>query len=477
MPAFGVAGAVAVVMLAFISRDPVDGVTFSNSPFTDEAWWSINARNLVLLGDAAIGDWQLHLLTVPYFLMQSAVLSLLGVGIAESRLVTVAAVALTALVLAMGLRSPLGRGPALLSAVGYTFSLLVLYYGRLAYPEPVVALFMAGLIVAAARSVGPHAARWGLVAGLMLGLAAATKANGLPAAAGCVAAVAAWGWMSQPTVRRWAVAAVGAAGMIGLAWLAAVVVPNADGLAQAFVIINSPELPTSIGEAWLRTRGYLRDNDQALLHAAPLVTGGVAGVVLAAIRWRHMSPQQKALVLGAVGAVVVGLGLLVLVEYRPNRYVVPILPALAVLMAVGAASLRQSLLRWTGSPLAWRLAVVVIAAALVAPGLLAYGRWMTTAGERMPEIQRRVAEVVDAPVEGRYAPLFAMSAPVPAYVQRWGAVNSGDSYLERGVRWLVLENHEREPRWVHFHPDVWRQREAVLCEDWGRETVCLIRLP
>ena len=47
-----VTAAVAVFLLlaAFVSADPVVGVTASRGPFTDEAWNVVNARNLVLLG-------------------------------------------------------------------------------------------------------------------------------------------------------------------------------------------------------------------------------------------------------------------------------------------------------------------------------------------------------------------------------------------------------------------------------------------
>jgi hypothetical protein len=39
-----------VVLAAFIAVDPPTGFTSSSSPFTDEAWDIINARNFVLFG-------------------------------------------------------------------------------------------------------------------------------------------------------------------------------------------------------------------------------------------------------------------------------------------------------------------------------------------------------------------------------------------------------------------------------------------
>jgi hypothetical protein len=66
--------AVLVILLAFISVDPAAGVSASRGPFTDEAWNVVNARNLVLLGRWSTDDWNLHLVNVPFSVIEAAVL-------------------------------------------------------------------------------------------------------------------------------------------------------------------------------------------------------------------------------------------------------------------------------------------------------------------------------------------------------------------------------------------------------------------
>ncbi|HLO36730.1 MAG TPA: hypothetical protein VK194_11630, partial [Candidatus Deferrimicrobium sp.] len=131
---------VLVLLAVFVRVDPPGGVTTSNGPYTDEAWDVVNARNVVLLGRFSTDDWNLHLVNVPFSAAQAAVFAIAGVGMAQARFVSIVAVALAMAVLGWGLRRPLGRGPALLTAVAYGCSAMVLFYGRLAFLEPTVAL-------------------------------------------------------------------------------------------------------------------------------------------------------------------------------------------------------------------------------------------------------------------------------------------------------------------------------------------------
>jgi 4-amino-4-deoxy-L-arabinose transferase-like glycosyltransferase len=134
------AAAVVGILGTFADVDPWDGFTFSNSPFTDEAWWLANARNFAVFGHWSTDDWNLHLVSPVYSTVQAVALMVAGVDLIAARLVVVAAVALTCIALAVCLRRPFGNGPAIVAAAAYGFSLLILYYGRLAYVEPVVAL-------------------------------------------------------------------------------------------------------------------------------------------------------------------------------------------------------------------------------------------------------------------------------------------------------------------------------------------------
>src|SRR4029077_2153586 len=67
-----------LALLAFIDHDPVRGVTASRSPFSDEAWSVMNARNLVRLGTWAPDDWHLYLVNLPFSVLEAGTFQVLG---------------------------------------------------------------------------------------------------------------------------------------------------------------------------------------------------------------------------------------------------------------------------------------------------------------------------------------------------------------------------------------------------------------
>ena len=123
---------VGLVLLRAIDHDPARGVTFSNSPFTDEGWRAANARNLVFFGSWATDDWKVYLLQLPLSVVQAVVFELAGVGLIQARLISVVATVAMTVVLILGLRRPLGLAGALAAGAAVAFSALTLYYGRLA---------------------------------------------------------------------------------------------------------------------------------------------------------------------------------------------------------------------------------------------------------------------------------------------------------------------------------------------------------
>ena len=150
-PEIGLAFALIAILLRFVGADPTAGVTASDSPFTDEAWNVVNARNLVLLGTWSTDQFNLHLVNAPFSLLEAGVFSVLGVGIVQARLLSILSVGLTTLVVGVGLRRPLGRGPALVAAAAFGSCWLVLFYGRLAYTETLVMLEMTAAAVTIGR--------------------------------------------------------------------------------------------------------------------------------------------------------------------------------------------------------------------------------------------------------------------------------------------------------------------------------------
>jgi 4-amino-4-deoxy-L-arabinose transferase-like glycosyltransferase len=463
------------LLLAQLPADPAAGVTFSNSPFTDEAWNVMGARNWILLGDWGAGDWALHLVQLPFNALEAVGFALFGVGIVQARLIAALCSVAAVAVLSVIVRRRLGTAAGLIAGLSLAGTGLVLYYGRLAYVETLVMLaLVAGVAAVCWRPSG--GAGWpAAIAGGLLAVAIGTKPSALFAVVGILLGVA-LATRRGPWVRRTLLAA-GVVVLAAVGWMVVIALPNAEQVGWVLDIWTSQAPPQDLGELLRRITDYPASDDGVLLMSLPLVIGGVAGLAAAIARWRSLDDGQRALAGAAIGWLLVGLGVLLIASYRPNRYSLPIVPALAILSAYLVPAVAAGLQRLRARRLALPLMGAVVSGLLL-PGVVMYGGWAAAATSRAPMIQAEVAAAMDdRPVEGGLAPLFAMRAPVPIHV-RWSTsdVNQGDLYAEAGVRWLVMAD-AYQPSWAGLHPEAWQARTPVLCYAWGRGTHCLVRLP
>lgn len=475
----------AVLLGLQLPADPATGVTFSMSPFTDEGWSVLPARNQVLLGRWIVDDWPLVWVQAPYSAVMAVVFSAFGVGIIQARLVSIV-VSIVAVGLIGGLVARrFGEAAGVVAGVGLATCALFLYYGRLALLEPMVTmLLVAGAAVLLRRPRIPGAVGTdlgaSLAAALLFGLAIATKASAAAAIVGLLVgaalAVTGGGEATRAMRRRLATAAIATAA-IGIGYAAIVVAQ--PGLTAAIARIWPDATgPDSVVEAITRALSYVRGSDGAIGLTAPMIAGSLVGVALLVARWRLMRPEQRVLAGAAVGWLVAGLGLLLIVDYRPNRYVVPMLPPMAVLTGIGAG-IGLDLLggRWSAwrRPAAVTAAATVVAILLGAAGIGTLAGWMSTATYRLPEIQAEVLELADdgRPIQG--AVTMAMRVPVPTLIVQ-SDVNAGDLYDSPGVRWL-LTNRDATPAWAAAHPEAWAARETLACYPWPSGEACLIRVP
>lgn len=467
-----VTGAVAAALLAVqIAADPAPGMTLSESPFTDEGWSVIGSRNVLLLGRWATDEWQLAVAQLPFNVATAISFWLFGVGIIQARLVAIACSVLAVGLLSGFVGRRFGTVAGLAAGIGLATTPLFVYYGRLALLEPmVVAALVAGLVALLARPSGGSLLP-GLLGGAAFALALGTKPSSVVPIAGIMfgAMVAGAGW-------RWVlgrrVAIAGATMLaVGIAWLVAV---RLAGVSLARALQPWPEagVPAPLDELWYRITDYVvRADDGTYAASAALMVAAVAGLFLA-FRARHgLDPWQRALVGASVGWALLGFAVLVVVDYRPNRYAVPLLPPLAVLAGVGIHLVATRL------PRHGRAAAAGLVVALAAGGVAAVAAWTASATHRLPQIQAELLELVEppAPIEGLFAPTLAMRVPVPTIIVQ-GPVNEGDNYAGLGVRWLLL-GLTQEPRWAADHPAAWAAREVLTCYPWSSGEACLIRVP
>lgn len=473
LAAMGVAAMAAALLAVQLAQDPVPGFTVSDSPFTDEGWSVLGARNYSLLGTWSTDEWRLFWAQLPFNVAALAAFEIGGIGILQARLVAVVSSVLAIGVLVDLLARRVWMAPALIGGVGLAASTLLLYYGRLAILEPMVVLFLVLgfflLLGGWPRTPLPG----GIAAGAALAMAVATKPSAIFAVSGMLLAALLAGAEVTGLRRRVAVsmAVIVAA---GLAW-SAVVLAQPGLLSSILRIWPRQELPRSLSALWERVVEYVPNSDGALAAAAPLLVGAAAGLVLGIVRWRGLEPSRRAMLAAAIGWLAAGLLILVVVPYRPNRYVVPLLPAMAIITAVGVALAAERFAR-IGRRLRF-VAAATLVVAMAVPGVFSVASWTSVATYRLPAIQARMLELVHAaaPMEGASAPTLAMRVPAPVIVPSFG-VNAGDLYADYGVRWL-LTARESQPAWAGDHPDRWSAREVVECFDWPPAEVCLVRLP
>jgi 4-amino-4-deoxy-L-arabinose transferase-like glycosyltransferase len=466
-----------ILLVAQLPNDPIPSVTFSLSPWTDEAWSILGARNMALLGTWATDDFRAYLVQLPLHVALVGVFELAGVGIVQARslsvVLTVATVALAALLVAR----QFGRTAGAVAGIGLASSALLLYYGRLAYLEPMVTF---ALVAGTAALLAGTERRWlstGLAAGALLAVAVGTKPSAAAAVGGILGGAVLASWLGGEGAPRRVGTAVAAIAVAGIGWAILVGIPNREAIEATFRFWPQQTIPESPLDWVIRIGRYVRASDGANLLALPLYMAAGVGVLLSWIRWRKLTPPQRTMVGAALGWVVLGMVLIVVSAYRPNRYVVPILPGLAILGGIGATLLLDQL-RASGARRG--LGAAAIAAVLAVPGVVLWTTWMARATSRLPIIQEEVLAIIgdDAAVEGGVGPAFAMRAPVPTLLSRPSiGMNDGDLYAVHGVHWIVADE-SYTPAWAHLHRGAWEARETIRCWPWGGDdNECLIRVP
>lgn len=472
-----------ILLVAAVNLDPAAGVTTSGSPVSDEGWNAVGARNLALLRRASTDDWNMYLVNLPFTVTLTAVFSVFGTGIVQARLATISMVVLTFILLALGLRRPLGRWPAMVAAIAVGTSTLILYYGRLVYLEDLVVLcLVAGFVALAVVDHRPTGA--GIFSGLVFGLAIGSKPSAVFSVAGLWLAVTLIEGRRSPVIRRWLLMVAVVVALMGLGWVIAIWAPNREAVALDLRIWPSFDWPSSIPDAAVRLARFAlgRGDDGAVRLMAPAIVfagAGVAALCLDRVRpvGGSSDPIARLMLAAATGWLTLGSIVVIEAAYHPNRYLVPIIPPLAVLGAGGLRSIAQRL----GPRLPWAARVVgalALAFLLAAPGLAAHAAWMASSSSDIPAAQAALAPLVPrgSVVVGFGAPLLLMSAPVTTLIPRAGLpANSGDVYRDRGARWYFASRSGTPP--IVDVPPTWSRRRLAGCVIWNAGETCLFEVP
>lgn len=498
------------VLAIFVAADPPSNATYSQAPFTDEAFNVVNSRNLVQLGQWSTDQWTRQFVELPFSLLEAATFQLIGVGIVQARLPMILCVSLTASALVWGLRDLVGRSCAIFAGLAFAGSGLILLYGRLVFFEDLVVLGLTLGTLVLVRE-GRLTLRGGLLSGACYATAIGTKPNAAFAVLGILVAVgAAWGWRDRG-IRRWLAGTGLVVCISGLGWAVFIWLPNQAAVAIDFATWPALQFALTPQALLESVRLYLQGGSDDVVGSllGPLLAFAALGVVAIIVLRGRLSGTEARLAVAAGGWAVFGFGILLIVSYRPNRYAVPLVPALAILAAIGlhvgggwlaerlesrravagradgdrsadrsvAAAIAQTQ-NPRGSSLGKRRAIPLLAALAVliavAPGLRLYGSWAGSATYNLVSIQDRFASLVPAGerVAGRDAALFLMKSPAITIIV--GLANNGDLYAE-GVRmYLVLDG---DPVPTGVPAGAWAARQSIACADWNSVSECLVRVP
>jgi 4-amino-4-deoxy-L-arabinose transferase-like glycosyltransferase len=490
------------LLAAFVAADPASKVTFSSSPFTDEAFNTVNARNFVQLGRWSTDEWNLNLVNLPFSLIEAAWFHLVGVGIVQARLVAITCVSIAATTLVWSLRGAVGRTAATFAGLAFATSGLILVYGRLAFTEDMVVL---GLVLGSAVVARDDrmTLRWGALSGICYAIAIGAKPSAGFAVAGILLTMAAALAPHDRAARHWIAGALASIGLASLVWAAVIWLPNRDAVAMDLRIWAPENLSLAPGDMVRSAWHYLAsDNDHVYgTLLGPLLVLGAASLAAIAVLRRRLSGCQVRLALVSIGWLVLGFGILLIASYRPNRYVLPLVPPLAILSALGLHVVGQ----WLGDPPAhrpadapelssrtlerprrtqrstplWAGAALAFAVTVgaVAPGLVWYGSWARHATYNLPGIQASFASAVPDGelVAGRESALYLMRSRAITLITQpgGGPANHGDLYAQ-GVRWYVLPTGDEAPPGVS--EAIWAARQRVMCADYGGVTECLFHV-
>jgi 4-amino-4-deoxy-L-arabinose transferase-like glycosyltransferase len=456
--ALALAAAVLWLLLPFAGSDPPSGLTASNAAWTDEGFNLANARRWALTGTFATGDIDRSLTNGAYSAFAAGIFAVTGPSLAAGRTLSMVALAVAVLLLALGLARPLGRMPALLAGVALGGSDLMLEHGRLALVEATVVALLAAAFVLAVRAAWRPTPIAGVGLGLLLAAAVSVKATALLPAVVMLATilVAAVRRRDRPALTM-GLAAAASAALVALAWLLVVALPNWERLRTAVRVwpqVDYLDDPLGIaGRVWR----HLAASDQAVGRSLPLLLAAAVGLAVLAVRWRRLQPPARdALVMAAAW----GIGLWAVVaagDYlpghyaAPNRYPVPALPGLAVLAGFGLAFVAYRAGGDAGTAAGQRRAAVagvVLGLAVAVPGVATYLDGALRSGRTREADQRMLAAAVseDAVVYGAYAPTLLFDTRL-ATLTPWPSADANvrDPVGRLGVTHVLVGNGPADP--------------------------------
>ena len=402
LPSIGAGGLILLVRLIALNSDPPAWLSWSTGLYTDEGFYTLDARHEALFGMPAPGNFHDRLLAPVLSVMQQAVFALFGPSLLSARLLSVVFGLLTVAVFWLALRRASDARTADLGVLFLGLAPPFALYNRLALQEtPTVFWLTLGFLLWAQGR--------GLLSGAALGLACVFK--GVAVAAGGVLGVGVPPAPNNGGVRaeskrflfRIAPPLLGAGGTL-LLYFVFWYGPHHTELSRMATFYRVHQMqPHSVVSLWLNVKRGLIGGERGVI---PYLLASLPVPCLLAARtlgkWRRWTQADKYL------AVWLGGGLLfcLLSSYAPSRYFMLFLPPLAGLAA-------RSLTGWKRPA-----QLVIVGVFLVTSGLWYGTAWVNRSNAR-GDASRALAQLLPpgSVVVGEFAPALCLdtklrSAPV-----------------------------------------------------------------
>jgi len=460
------------VRLVALDSDPPPWLSWSTGLYTDEGFYTLDARHEALFGSPAPGNFHDRLLSPLLSLLQQAVFSAFGVGIIQARLLSVVFGLLTVGAFWLGLRRAYGIKTADIGALFLSLAPLFVLYNRTALQETptVFWLVLAFALWAYAESAaGRRQAVFWVMAGASVGVAIVFKSL---AALAIPALLARTGSPPAPilgnrikrSLRRGVALPIlapqnwgGGAFLLVLALYALLWYgPHHAELSRMTTYYRVHQLqPHSLYGLWLNVRRGVIKGERGVfpyLLATLLVPCLLAG--WGVWRRREWTAADRFLGFWLAG----GLLFCLLSSYAPSRYYVLFLPAL-----IGLASRELSKVRWPGQ-------IVAVGLFLITSGAWFSVTWAERSfAER--DAGRELVRILPwgSIIIGDFAPTLCLNAPFASTTVQPGLAND-DHPVERlhATHVMVVRNAKNWQDWWRGHyPGIMQPSHRVASFAFG----------
>ena len=448
-----------LVRLVALGADPPPWLSWSTGLYTDEGFYTLDARHEALFGAPAPGDFHDRLLSPLLSVLQHGMFSLFGIGLMQARLLSVVFGLLTVGVFWLGLRRAWGANAADFGVLFLGLAPPFALYNRTALQETPTVFWLTlafALWVYGARRPALYALAGASVAvaamfkGLALVVAGAILAPPAPNTGGAGReGVGEVGAMKRASTVRFSLAppVLGAWGAIlGLALYAAVwYLPHHAELSRMATYYRVHQMqPHSWHSLGLNVRRAFAGGERGVfpyLLATLPVPFALAGWGL--WNWKQWSAADRFLAVWLAG----GLLFCLLSSYAPSRYYVLFLPALMGLAAHGLSEMR-------------RLVQITAVAVFLLTSAAWYGMaWVGRSDVRRDASQELVRLLPPGSIViGDFAPTLCLGTPFAATTVQPGLAND-DHPVER-----LKATHVVVVRNARYWQDWWRMRYADIVQ-------------